>query len=215
MLKIISFFIVFILVPAAFIIPQKKNNIKEPVNHLIGKWSTVVKKGERAKTIITFNSNGHVEYEIAAVIEGTYVLNRSVLITYFNNPKENATEVDTSFLKIKGDTLFQTNIHRNKKILIKSVKLDKKNKGGGIIGKWLSESFNGHKAIQEFGNDRSVLVDLIVRTIKGTYSVSGDNLTLDLELTPVIKSKFTIRKNEMTIEQIGKKEKTKLTRIDD
>ena len=118
MLKKFSLLVVFALLPATTIFPQMKNNTKKPTNHLIGKWSTVTKKGERSKTIITFNPNGHVEYEIAAVIEGTYALNRNVLITYFNDPKENATEVDTSIVKISGDTLFQTNIHRKQGTLV-------------------------------------------------------------------------------------------------
>jgi hypothetical protein len=197
--------IIFLL--ASIIFPQKKTNIQGSAKKLIGKWSTVIQNGERSKTMINFKSDGTVEYDIAAVIQGTYILSRNVLITYFKDPNKSTTEVDTSIVKIEGDTLYQTNIHKGEKILIKSARLDKKSIGSGLIGSWLSENYNGRKTIQEYRKNQELVVDIIVRTIIGTYSVSGNTLTLNLELTPVIKSTFSIKNNEMTIEQIGTKEK--------
>lgn len=202
---------VFLL--ASFSFPQKKAN---KINkQLVGQWATVVPKGERSQTIITFHSDGKVEYDIAAIIEGTYFSHKNLLITYFKDPKSNSTEVDTSIIKIVGDTLYQNNLHRGKSTLIKSVKLGKKTVGGGLIGRWLTQSFNGHKAIQQFTADNLIHVDLIVRSINGVYSVSSNTLTLQLQFSPIIKSKFSIKNNKMTIEQSGKKGNAELIKIDE
>ncbi|MGA8264199.1 MAG: hypothetical protein WB779_07155 [Ignavibacteriaceae bacterium] len=201
-----------VLLLTTFASPQKKT--KKSVKELIGKWSTIVPKGERSKTMITFHANGTLEYDIGAIIRGTFFLHKNYLITYFNDPKKSATEVDTSIIKIEGDTLYQTNMHRGKNILIKSVKLGKRTLGSGIFGKWLSQNFNGYKAIQEFSSDNQVLVDLIVRSINGTYTISGNSLTLNLERSPTIKFTFSIKKNVMTILQPGKNKEKKLIKID-
>ena len=136
------------------------------------------------------------------------------MITYFNDPKSTSTEVDTSIIKIVGDTLYQNNLHQGENILIKSVKLGKKTVGGGLIGRWLTQSFNGHKAIQQFTADNLIHVDLIVRSISGVYLVSGNTLTLELQLSPIIKSKFSIKNNKMIIEQSGKRGSSELIKID-
>ena len=195
-------------------LPQKKDKINGPAKELIGRWSTVAPKGVRSKTMITFHSSGTLEYDIAAVIQGNYSLYKNILITYFNDPRGNSTEVDTSIIKIERDTLYQTNLHRGKSILIKSVKLGKRTLGSGIFGKWLTQNFNGHKAIQEFGRNNLVTVDLIARSINGTYTISGNSLTLNLERSFPIKCTFNIKEDELTIIQPGKKGKKKLIRVD-
>ena len=211
--KTIVLLILSIFLLASFSFPQKK--VKESNKQLVGKWATVVPKGERSQTIITFHSDGKVEYDIAAIIEGTYFLHKNILITYFNDPKSTSTEVDTSIIKIVGDTLYQNNLHQGENILIKSVKLGKKTVGGGLIGRWLTQSFNGHKAIQQFTADNLIHVDLIVRSINGVYSVSGNTLTLQLQFSPIIKSRFSIKNNKMTIEQSGKRGNAELIKIDE
>ena len=210
--KTIVLLILSIFLLASFSFPQKK--VKESNKQLVGQWATVVPKGERSQTIITFHSDGKVEYDIAAIIEGTYFLHKNILITYFNDPKSTSTEVDTSIIKIVGDTLYQNNLHQGENILIKSVKLGKKTVGGGLIGRWLTQSFNGHKAIQQFTADNLIHVDLIVRSISGVYLVSGNTLTLELQLSPIIKSKFSIKNNKMIIEQSGKRGSSELIKID-
>jgi len=211
--KKIVLVILSIFLLASFSFSQKK--IKKSNNHLVGQWATVVPKGERSQTIITFHADGKVEYDIAAIIEGTYLLHKNLLITYFNDPKSNSTEVDTSIIKIIGDTLYQNNLHRGESILIKSIKLGKKTLGGGLIGRWLTQSYSGHKAIQQFTTDNLIQVDLIVRSINGVYSVSGNTLTLNLQFTPIIKSRFSVKNNKMTIEQSGKKEISELIKINE
>jgi hypothetical protein len=211
--KKITLLILSILLLASFSFSQRK--VKESNNHLVGQWATVVPKGERSQTLITFHADGKVEYDIAAIIEGTYLLHKNLLITYFNDPKSNSTEVDTSIIKIVGDSLYQNNLHRGGNVLIKSIKLGSKTIGGGIIGRWLTESFNGHKAIQQFTADNLIHVDLIVRSINGIYSVSGNTLTLNLQFSPVIKSKFSIKNNKMKIEQSSKKGSSELIKIDE
>jgi hypothetical protein len=213
LLKRIVLLVLSFSIFASFSFPQRK--AKESNKQLVGQWATVGAKGERSQTIITFHADGKVEYDIAAIIEGTYYLRKNLLITYFKDPKGNSTEIDTSIIKIVDDTLLQNNLHRGKSIVIKSVKLGKKTLGGGLIGRWLTQSFNGRKAIQEFSTDNLIHVDLIVRSINGTYSVSGNTLTLKLELSPVIKSKFSIRNNKMTIEQSGKKGMSELIKINE
>jgi hypothetical protein len=211
--KKIALLIFTIFLLASSSLPQRK--IKRPNKQLEGQWATVTPKGERSQTIITFHSDGTVDYDIAAIIEGTYYLHKNLLITYFNDPKSHSTEEDTSIIKIVDDTLYQNNLHRGESILIKSVKLGKRIIGGGLIGRWLTQSFNGHKAIQEFTADNLIHVDLIVRSINGVYSVSGNTLTLKLQFSPIIKSKFSIKNNKMTIEQSDKKGSSELIRIDE
>ena len=210
--KVISPLLIVLLL-TTLIYSQNKNKIDNAGKKLVGQWETVPPKGERSKTIIMFNADGTLEYNIAAAIGGTYILNRNLLITYFRDQKSNTTEVDSSIVKIEGDTLYQTNLHRGEKILIKSVKLGKNTLGGGIIGKWLTQNFNGHKAIQEFSNDNLVSVDLIVRSITGTYTVSGYNLTLNLQGAFPIKCTFSLKKDTMTIIQPGKNGEKELVRV--
>ena len=80
--KTIVLLILSIFLLASFSFPQKK--VKESNKQLVGKWATVVPKGERSQTIITFHSDGKVEYDIAAIIEGTYFLHKDILITQQN-----------------------------------------------------------------------------------------------------------------------------------
>lgn len=206
--------IFFIFLFTLIIFPQKKNNPKGHSNPLIGKWATVIGTGEKSRTILDFKPDGKVEYDITVPFSGSYFAVGNTVITYFKDPQKNATEVDTSTIKIAGDTLYQTSKHNGKETIIKSIRLYKRKKETGLTGKWISENFNGHKAIQEFTKQNSINVDLIVRSVYGTYIVSGNTFTLNLQLMSPLKTTYSIKNNIMTIERYDKKGTTELIRID-
>ncbi len=206
----IIFFIFLFLVN---IFPQQKSNNKNQKNPLLGKWATVIGPGDKSRTILNFKSGGKVEYSITVPFSGSYVSFGNKVITYFKDPQKAATEVDTSIIKISGDTLYQISKQNGNETVIKSTRFNKGKKGSGLTGRWISENFNGHKAIQEFTKQNSVNVDLIVRSITGTYTVSGNTFTLNLELTPPLKTTFSIKNNIMTIERYDKKGTTELVKL--
>lgn len=195
--------------------PQKKNNSKEHNNPLIGKWATVMGPGEKSRTILDFKPDGKVEYDITVPFSGSYFSVGNTVITYFKDPQKAATEVDTSTIKIIGDTLYQVSKHNGNEIIIKSLRLHKEKKETGLTGKWISENFNGHKAIQEFTKQNSINVDLIVRSVYGTYIVSGNTFTLNLQLMSPLKTTYKIKNNVMTIERYDKKGTTELIKVDE
>jgi hypothetical protein len=130
----------------------------------------------------------------------------------FNNPKTGSTEVDTSQIIIKGDTLYQINQVGMRKNTIKSVRITK---GRGLVGTWLSENYNGYHARQRFTQYNTLFVDLIVKSIKGRYKINGNEFTITSKDNPSITIGFTInkKKDQLTISRPGIKEKLELIKV--
>jgi hypothetical protein len=185
---------------------QKKSNT------LVGHWITNVLKEQKTKVTMTFDKEGNVEYDVAVPIKGSYLSRGNSIITMFNNPKTGSTEVDTSQIIIKGDTLYQINQVGMRKNTIKSVRITK---GRGLVGTWLSENYNGYHARQRFTQYNTLFVDLIVKSIKGRYKINGNEFTITSKDNPSITIGFTInkKKDQLTISRPGIKEKLELIKV--
>lgn len=208
----IFYFTVLICLLSGSVFPQGKNLVQKKSNPLIGNWTTNVLKEHKTKVTMSFDKNGNVEYNVAVPLKGTYLSRGDKLITMFNNPRSGLTEIDTSVVKIKGDTLYQINRSGMRETAIKSVRIKS---GVGIIGTWISENYNGYHARQEFTPYNSIFVDLIVKSIKGSYSINGDNFTITSKDNPPMRIQFSIndKKDVLTISRPAFKEQLELIRV--
>lgn len=191
---------------AAGIFPQNKDN------PLVGHWITNVLKQQKTKITMTFNAKGNVEYEVAVPLRGHYLTKGTTLITMFENPKTGSAEIDTSRIEIKGNTLYQINYVGVRKNVIKSTRVKK---GTGLTGTWLSKNYNGYHARQQFTQYNSLFVDLIVKSINGKYTVSGNEFTIESKDNPDITISYTINQanGHLVISRPGLDEKIDLVKV--
>jgi len=191
---------------------QKKSVIQKKSNPLVGHWITNVLKEQKTKVTMNFDKKGNVEYNVAVPLKGNYLSKGNSIITMFDDPRTGSTEVDTSEIMIKGDTLYQVNHIGMRKNIIKSVRITQ---GRGLVGTWLSTNYNGYHARQRFTQYNSLFVDLIVKSIKGQYKIHGNEFTITSKDNPSMTIGFTInkKKDHIIISRPGIKEKLELIKV--
>ncbi|MGA7837463.1 MAG: hypothetical protein WB996_05810 [Ignavibacteriaceae bacterium] len=191
---------------------QKKSVIQKKSNPLVGHWITNVLKEQKIKITMYFDAKGNIQYTVAVPLKGSYIKRGNKIITMFDNPKTGGTEVDTSEIRIKGDTLYQINHVGVRETVIKSVRIKGRD---GLIGTWISENYNGYHARQKFNSYNSLSVDIIVKSIKGKYTVDENKFTIKSKDHPSMTIKFTLnnKKDVLTMGGQGVKEKLELIKV--
>lgn len=191
------FFICFVFV-APFSFTQTNNFYQK---QLIGKWKSIRNKEKGVEINIRFNSDGTVKYNVSVKLKGNYILKGNKLISFFNDLKTNKVEVDTSIIEFKGNTLVLKSTVNGTKIKMK--RLGKQNKAGKtIFGKWKSENYNGYKAITEYNPYYGINVQLLVKSIEGSFTVDKNLLTIFSPTTYRMRMNFKITKNIMTLHNL-------------
>lgn len=175
--------------------------VKAQTKNLVGKWKSIKIDQKDVEINIDFSLDGSVHYEISTILKGIYLLKGNKLISYFTKFGTNNTVVDTSIIEISGNTLIQKSLVGG--TTIKMTRMDKVNDNSKLlVGKWKSENYNGYQAITEYNSYFRVIVQLIVKSIKGTYTVNKNMITVSSKDTPSMRMNFKITGDTMTLHNL-------------
>lgn len=148
---------------------------------IVGKWETVEIKNQVGYQI-EFYSNNEFIYRRVLIADYKYKLIKNMLITHLtkNYPRKRVI-IDTSYVRIKNDTLFRSYNRLGWKDTAKMIrdnkykKIDKNNK---ILGRWIWVYPAGDTAISTFYNNGIWHFFVPQDKIKGKYAVKNDTLIL-------------------------------------
>ncbi len=171
------------------------------IKQLAGKWRSIRNKDKNVEINIKFNLDGSVKYDVGVNLVGNYLLKGNKLVSFFKDIKTNKVEVDTSIIEFNGNTLIQKSTVSGNQI--KMIRLDKTGKNSKqIIGKWKSDDYNGYHAITKFNAYNGINVLLQVKSIKGTYVVKKNMITIFSPTIYRMRMNYKITKNIMTLHNL-------------
>ena len=149
---------------------------------LLGKWESDVIGNSKVGTTWQFNKNGTVEITTGAIVHYVYIFKKNELISALFNNITGATSLDTSFVEIKGDSLFQKYKIKGKEYSRVMVRLKKrKHKKKTEVGVWETKNIAGQKSYYQFNNDHTLILRVPLSTQRGTFRVKGFTLKLKLK----------------------------------
>ena len=163
---------------------------------LIGRWESDVIANSKVGTTWQFNENGTVEITSGAIVHYVYIFKGKQLISALFNHMTGETTLDTSYIEIRGDSLFQTYKIKNKKHTRTMIRKSKKRNSRMLeVGIWETKNIAGQKSYYQFNNDHTLILRVPLSTKKGTYRVNKFNLKLKLkgEKEETYKIKFLAR----------------------
>jgi len=181
---------------SVFVIIYSSSFTQEVRKGLIGKWQSDVVGNSRVGTIWQFNNNGTVEITSGAIVHYVYVFKEKVLISALFNHLTGETTLDTSYVEIRGDSLFQTYKIKGKKHKRVMIRVSKKRgKRMSEVGTWEAKNIAGQKSYYQFNSDHTLILRIPLITQKGTFRVKDFTLKLKLkdEKEEVYKIKFLYR----------------------
>ena len=195
--KILLFIIcIFIVTPSSY--SQSTNS---HIKQLLGKWKSIRIDQKGVEINIQFHNDGSVKYDVSMNLKGNYLLKGNKLISYFNKLGTNNTVVDTSIIEFKGNTLIQKSLVGGN--TIKMTRLNnEKNNSKLLLGKWTSENYNGYRAITDFNAYYGVHVQLLVKSIEGSFVVEKNMITIFSPTTYRMRMNYKITKNIMTLHNL-------------
>lgn len=150
-------------------------------NNIIGKWESVNRSNTGIGSSYIFYPDGKFKFITGAMIDYIYHKDNNRLITTFVNVFTKEVTKDTSFIEIKGDTLYQqkTNDGENKYKIYTRAKEDNREKGVGLTGKWKSQNQAGQTAYYEFQEDGVLYFRLPYEIKIGNFRINGNKITFD------------------------------------
>jgi len=191
--------LIFSLLLQSQLIFAQQKNIQD--NLLVGKWKSIKIDQKNVEINIQFNIDGTVKYDVSTILNGFYILKNNKLISYFKKFGTDKTIVDTSMIEIKGNTLTQKSLVGG--TTIKMTRIDKENDNSNfILGKWKSENYNGYQAITEFNAYFKVNVQLLVKSIEGSYTVDKNLITISSSNSSNMRMNYKITKDTMTLHNL-------------
>jgi len=154
-------------------------NVKEG---LIGKWESDVIANSKVGTMWEFNKNGTVEITSGAIVHYIYMFKGKQLISALFNHITGETELDTSFIEIKGDSLFQKYKIKGKEHSRVMHRVGKKTtKGISEFGTWETTNIAGQKSYYHFNSDHTLILRIPLSVQRGTYKLNGFKLYLKIK----------------------------------
>ncbi len=167
---------------AIFLIIYSSTSAQQVKEGLIGKWESDVIANAKVGTIWQFNENGTVEITSGAIVHYVYIFKGKQLISALFNHVTGETSLDTSFIEIKGDSLFQQYKIKGKKYNRVMVKVSKrKHKKKTEVGIWETKNIAGQKSYYQFNNDHTLILRVPLTTQRGTFRVKKFTLKLKLK----------------------------------
>ncbi len=149
---------------------------------LIGKWESDVVRNSKVGTIWQFNENGTVEITSGAIVHYVYILKRNVLVSALFNHVTGETKLDTSFVEIRGDSLFQRYKIKGKEYSRVMVRVGKtKHRKKPEVGTWETKNIAGQKSYYRFNSDHTLILRVPLSIKRGTYRVKDFTLKLKLK----------------------------------
>ena len=144
---------------------------------LVGRWDAVTRSAGGIGQIIELRADGSMTHWFAAMVEFTYVVQGSLLITSFTPATGGAVEQTTTEIRFEGDALIQKSTQSGTE-----TRMTRKRAGGPhdapIVGVWAYAHEAGGTAFMMYTADGRLIFRLPMRADRGRWSVSGDQLTL-------------------------------------
>jgi len=166
----------------SFVIIYSSTFAQKVKEGLIGKWESDVIANSKVGTIWQFNKNGTIEITSGAIVHYVYIFKGKVLISALFNHITGDTTLDTSFVEIRGDSLFQNYKIKGKKHKRVMVRISKKrNKSIKEVGIWETKNIAGQKSYYQFNGDHTLILRVPLSTQRGTFRVKGFTLKLKLK----------------------------------
>ena len=166
----------------SFITIYSSTFAQEVKKGLIGKWESDVVANSKVGTIWKFNENETVEITSGAIVHYVYMLKGKELISALFNHINGETTLDTSFIEIRGDSLFQRYKIKGKEHKRVMVRISKKRyKHMSEVGIWETKNIAGQKSYYTFKSDHTLILRIPLSTQKGTYRVKDFILKLKLK----------------------------------
>lgn len=143
---------------------------------LLGRWESVTRSAGGLGQVIELRADGTMTQWIAALVELTYQLQGAQLITTFRAPS-GVSEVQSMTVRFEGNVMVQHEARSGDEIT-----LTRKRAGGAqdplIVGVWTMPHETGPMAYFLYTSDGRVVFRLPIRADRGSWSASGDQLTL-------------------------------------
>jgi hypothetical protein len=165
---------------------------------LVGKWLSVARAKNGTATMTEFRSNGTFTSAFEATLECSYRLDGGLMILSVSNPQTGRTSEDTAQVRIDGDTLYlKSPLHGGEEPM---QRLGPPEPGAPpILGRWGSGVNGPHPVFAEFTRDGKMKFMQTLRSASGTYSVSGNTLTLNFEDAPRQTGKFRFESGTLVL----------------
>lgn len=177
MKKLVKIFLI-----GAFIIIYSSSFAQDVRKGLIGKWESDVIRNSKVGTIWQFNENGTVDITSGAIVYYVYIFKGNELISALFNHLTGETSLDTSFVEIRGDSLFQKYKIKGKehsRVMIRVGKRKRKNMPE--VGTWVTKNIAGQKSYYKFNSDHTLFLRIPLTTQRGTFRVKDFTLKLKLK----------------------------------
>jgi hypothetical protein len=144
---------------------------------LVGRWDAVTRSAGGIGQIIELRADGSMTHWYAAMVEFTYVVQGSLLITSFTPATGGVVEQTTTEIRFEGDALIQKSTGSGLE-----TRMDRKRPGRPqdppIVGVWSYPHDTGRTAFMLYTADGRLIFRLPIRADRGRWSVSGDQLRL-------------------------------------
>jgi hypothetical protein len=144
---------------------------------LVGRWDAVTRSTGGIGQIMELRADGSMTHWYAVMVEFTYVVQGSLLITSFTPATGGAVEQTTTEIRFEGDVLIQKSTGSGLE-----TRMTRKRAGGPhdapIVGVWAYPHEAGGTAFMMYTADGRLIFRLPMRANRGRWSVSGDKLTI-------------------------------------
>lgn len=157
----------------------ERSGAADAVSPLLGRWESVVRSAGGVGRVFEFRPDGSMTTWVVVMVELTYEVKGRLLLTSYRHPNSGSTETQVASFRLEGDTLIQKDPQYGGE-----TKLTRKRAGGPqdapIVGVWTTLHESGQTAFIKYAADGRMVYRLPLRADGGSWSVSGDELTLGL-----------------------------------
>ena len=173
---------------------------------LIGKWESVVRSKGGIGQALEFHRNGSLTQTTAAMVEATYRVEGSRLITSSKDPRTGKVTEDVTEIRFEGATLIQKSMQAGGE-----VRMTRKRSGGPqappIVGIWSYPHYAGGTALVMFTPDGRMIFRLPLRTDRGNWSIAGDLVTIALPGSRITTLRYKVEAAQLTLTSDQAKER--------
>jgi hypothetical protein len=164
----------------------------------VGKWTSVNRGQENLATAVEFHPNGTLTSSFETVIESKYAVSDGKIKLSGSDPRTGEKVEDSLDYHIDGD-----------KLVLKvpwdsgdyELNRDTQSPPGAsaVTGKWISGKQGTHPVTMQFGPDGTMVFIQPLKTANGTYQVSGDTLSINLEGAAPQTGTFELQGDTLTL----------------
>jgi hypothetical protein len=164
---------------------------------LVGRWDAVTRSAGGIGQIIELRADGSMTHWFAAMVEFTYVIQGSLLTTSYRPATGGSVEQTTTEIRFEGDLLIQKSTQSGTE-----TRMTRKRAGGPqdapIVGVWSYAHEAGGTAFMMYTADGRLIFRLPMRTDRGRWSVSGDQLTLG-SMAATTRLTYRVQRDELAL----------------